>query len=252
MLNIVIIEDERFAIDHLVTTLHEVSEEINILAQLSSIKESIDYFSRPSFANLILSDVQLGDGQSFEIFRKVSCSIPIIFTTGYDKFIQEAFDNNGIDYLHKPVDKQILSKALAKYRVFETHFLNHVSLNNLLSQPQTHKKKRFIAYRGKENISLLLEDIVLFYTENKIVYLIDKQGKKYLSDKPLTDLNTELDETVFFRANRQYILNINYIKGYKTFEKVKSEIDLTMPDLNRSIIISQETAPLFREWMHNA
>ena len=106
--------------------------------------------------------------------------------------------------------------------------------------------------KGTENISLKLEDVVLFYTENKIVYVIDRSGKKYLADKNLSLLEQELDNSVYFRANRQYIININYVRGFKSFEKVKLQVDLTMPDLNHSIIVSQEMAPVFREWMLNA
>ena len=103
-----------------------------------------------------------------------------------------------------------------------------------------------------ENISLRMEDIVIFYTENKIVYVIDRSGKKYLCDKNLAELEQSLDENIFFRANRQYIININFIKGFKSYEKVKLQVDLTLPELNHCIIVSQETAPLFREWMYNA
>jgi DNA-binding LytR/AlgR family response regulator len=103
-----------------------------------------------------------------------------------------------------------------------------------------------------ENIAMRLEDIVLFYTENKIVYVIDKNGKKYMTDKNLSDLEDELDDVIFFRANRQYIVNLNYVKGFKAYEKVKLLVDLIIPELNHCIIISQETAPAFRKWMYEA
>ena len=103
-----------------------------------------------------------------------------------------------------------------------------------------------------ENISLRLEDIILFFTENKIVYVVDKWSKKYLVDRNLGELEEDLDDNIFFRANRQYIININYIKGFKSYEKVKLQVDLIIPELNYCIIISQETAPAFRKWMHEA
>lgn len=103
-----------------------------------------------------------------------------------------------------------------------------------------------------ENISLPLCDIVLIYTENKMVYVIDRYNKKYIADKTLTELEDTLDKTEFFRANRQYILNISFIRGFKPFERVKLLVDLTIPDINHHIVISQETAPQFKEWMHNA
>ena len=91
-----------------------------------------------------------------------------------------------------------------------------------------------------ENISLRLDDVVLFYTENKIVYVVDRWGKKYIADKNLGEMENELDENVFFRANRQYIININFIRGFKAYEKVKLIVDLTLPDLNHCVIVSQE------------
>jgi DNA-binding LytR/AlgR family response regulator len=103
--------------------------------------------------------------------------------------------------------------------------------------------------KGLENISLLLEDVVLFFTENKIVYVIDKTGRKYLIDKNLSDLEVELDNKTFFRVNRQYIININYIRSFKAYERVKLQIELTVTDLNYFIVVSQETAPLFRKWI---
>jgi DNA-binding LytR/AlgR family response regulator len=109
-----------------------------------------------------------------------------------------------------------------------------------------------IVKKGLESISLRLEDIVLFFTENKIVYVVDQWGKKYLIDRNLGELEEDLDNNIFFRANRQYIVNINYIKGFKPYEKVKLQIDLVPAELNYSIIISQETAPAFRKWMYEA
>ena len=101
-----------------------------------------------------------------------------------------------------------------------------------------------------ENIPLPLQDIVIIYTENKLVYVIDKDGKKYIADKHLSELEYELDSTLFFRVNRQYIINIGFVKSYRTYEKVKLQIDLTMPELHHHIIISQEMAPCFRKWVN--
>ncbi len=252
MLNTVIIEDEKSARQNLINALLSIDANINIIAQLSSVKESIDYFSRSPQADLIFCDVQLEDGLSFEIFSKIEIRTPVIFITGYDQFVMNAFEYNGIDYLLKPVSEDELQKAIIKYRKLEKHFSNQPSLNNLVQYVSSRKKTRLIVKKGMENISLRLEDIVLFFTENKIVYVVDQWGKKYLVDRNLGELEEDLDNTIFFRANRQYIVNINYIKGFKPYEKVKLQVDLVLPDLNYSIIISQETAPAFRKWMHEA
>ncbi len=253
MLNIIIIEDERPALNNLINTLSQVPEKVNIQTTLSSVKEGIEYLSGSPQADLILSDVQLTDGLSFEIFRHTNNFIPVIFITGYDEFMLTAFEHNGIDYLLKPVDAKDLSKALQKYKMLQQHFSTPASpIDNLLKYVTQKKKTRLVVRKGLENIALKLEDIVLFYTENKIVYAIDRDGKKYMADKNLGDLEPELDESFFFRANRQYILNMNYIKAFKAYEKVKLIVDLTLPELNHCIIISQETAPAFRKWMHDA
>ncbi|HEV8283979.1 MAG TPA: LytTR family DNA-binding domain-containing protein [Chitinophagaceae bacterium] len=251
MLNTVIIEDERSARQSLVHSLMNIDTGVNVIAQLSSVKESIEFFSTAPQADLIFCDVQLEDGLSFEIFTKVEIKIPVIFITGYDQFVMNAFEYNGIDYLLKPVSEDELQKAINKYRKLEKHFSNQ-PLDNLVQYVSTRKKTRLIVKKGLENISLRLEDIVLFFTENKIVYVVDKWGKKYIVDKNLGELEEELDNAIFFRANRQYIVNINYIKGFKSYEKVKLLVDLIIPELNYCIIISQETAPAFRKWMHEA
>ncbi|MEP6584679.1 MAG: LytTR family DNA-binding domain-containing protein, partial [Ginsengibacter sp.] len=255
MLNAIIIEDEKPAMEVLVKMLGEISPVVNIIARLNSVKESIEYLTTHKNADIIFSDVQLNDGLSFEIFKQTGVQTPVIFTTGYDKFMMMAFENNGIDYLLKPINKNDLTKALLKYRNLQTHF-SHSEINapveNLLKFISNRKKTRLLVKKGTENIALKLEDITLFYTENKVVYVLDRFSKKYISDKTLTELEEELDESTFFRANRQYIININFIKGFKPYEKVKLSVDLNIPEINHSITISQETAPAFRKWMFDA
>ncbi len=255
MLNTIIIEDEKPAMEVLVKMLSETSADVHIIARLNSVKESIEFITAHPGADLIFSDVQLSDGLSFEIFKQTGVQIPVIFTTGYDKFMMLAFENNGIDYLLKPISKSDLDKALLKYKKLQTHFLNSDSntpLDNLVKFINSRKRTRLLVKKGIGNIALKLDDIILFYTENKLVYVIDRFSKKYISDKTLAELEEELDENTFFRANRQYIININYIRGFKPFEKVKLAVDLNVPEINHYITISQETAPAFRKWMNES
>ncbi|MEP7251717.1 MAG: LytTR family DNA-binding domain-containing protein [Ginsengibacter sp.] len=251
MLNAIIIEDEKPAMEVLVKMLEESSADVNVMARLNTVKESIEYITSHAESDLIFSDVQLSDGLSFEIFRQTGVQTPVIFTTGYDKFMLMAFENNGIDYLLKPIHKGDLDKALLKYRKLQTHF-SHVAispLDNLFKFINNRKKTRVLVKRGIENIALKLDDIILFYTENKVVYVLDRFSKKYIADKTLSELEEELDDQTFFRANRQYIINVNFIRGFKPCDKVKLSVDLNVPEINHSITISQETAPAFRKWM---
>ena len=252
MLNAIIIEDEKPGAEVLVKTLSQVAE-VNIKATLNSVKESIEYITSHPEADIIFSEVQLCDGLSFAIFDQTGFQIPVIYITGYDHYTMMAFENNGIDYLLKPVRKEDLLKAIMKYKMLEKHFsAANKKMDNLLTHFSSKKKARMLVRKGLENISLRLDEIAFFYTEHKIVYVTDNTGKKYLADKNLTDLEQELDDTMFFRANRQYIVNINYVKGFKAYEKVKLLVELTIPESNHCIIISQETAPAFRKWMYEA
>lgn len=253
-MNAVIIEDEKFAQEKLSNTLKLVVPDLQIKAILSTVRDSIEYLRRNILIDIIFCDVQLSDGLSFKIFSEINIKIPVIFITGYDKFVLSAFENNGIDYLLKPVNKEDLTKSILKYKNLEKHFVLHnQSLYNLINTVDVKKKTRLLVKKGIENISVKLEDVAMFYTENKLVYVIDKNGQKFIVDKQLNELELELDNSVFFRANRQYVINLAFIKSYKPYEKVKLLVDLHLHErVNHFIVISQNTAPEFRKWISEA
>ena len=253
MLNAIIIEDERPAMELLIQALSEIDSSIQVDALLSSVKEAREYLATEPKADIIFSDVQLADGYSFEIFKNRASRIPVIFITGYNEYMMNAFSCNGIDYLLKPVSKPDIQHALQKYRMLEQHFAGHNDkLDNLIRHMETRKKSRLIVRKGLEFLALKLEDVALLYTENKLVYVIDKWGKKYIGEKNLAEMEMELDDSLFFRANRQFIININFIKGFKPFEKVKLIIEMNLPEQKHEIVVSQENAPQFRQWMYEA
>jgi len=245
MIKTVIIEDERLIADELKRMILSVSEEIEFVGTFSTVKDSVEYLTTHEGPDLIFSDIQLPDGISFDIFNQASIKSPVIFVTAYDEFIVNAFEHNAIDYLLKPVDDTDLRKALKRYKELEKHFNHHSFINTFRQRVRS----RLVVKKGIENIALKIENIVLVYTEDKLVFVIDNEGKKYRVDKKLAELEMELDPSVFFRANRQYIINIGFIKSYKSFEKVKLQIELKMTQLNHHIVVSQETAPCFRKWI---
>lgn len=252
MMRAIIIEDEVPALENLLYTFKQVNLSIEVVTVLPTVKEAIAYFeTHAGNADIIFSDVQLTDGLSFRIFGAVPIKTPVVFITGYDQFMLEAFEHNGIDYLLKPIDAAELEKALVKYQMLQKHFSasNEQAMAKLLQSYSPRRRSRLLVKKGFETVPLPLEDIVLFYLDKRIVYVVDKSSNKYIIDKTLTELSAELDEITFFRANRQYIVNIDYIKSYRLYERVKLQVNLTLPDIKHFIVVSQDMAPLFKQWM---
>lgn len=253
MTKAIIIEDETPSAHALAHTLYEISADIQVEAMLGTVAETVTYLSENPPADIIFSDVHLPDGHSFEIFKALEITTPVIFTTAYNEFMLSAFEHNGIDYLLKPVDKQDLINALHKYENLKNHFNTKApSLHQFAKHYEQRKKNRLVVRKGTTHISLRLEDVILFYTEHKIVFAVDTRGNKYMVDKTLYELEAMLDAALFFRANRQYIININFIHAFKTFDKVKTLLELSVPELQHTIIISQENAAEFKKWIYNA
>jgi len=246
MIKTILIEDERLIAEEFKHILQNASVGTELLGTFGSVRESIEYLSANEMPDLIFSDVQLPDGLSFDIFSRLKIKSPVVFITGYDNFMLNAFEHNGIDYLLKPIDENDLEKALLKYKNLEKHFSSYHPFVDSFKQ---RTRSRLIARKGTESIALKTEDIVLIYTEDKLVFAIDKEGKKYILEKRLAELEPELDNHFFFRANRQYIINVAFIKSYKTYERVKFRVDLAMTGLPHQIVISQEMAPVFRKWI---
>lgn len=248
-MKILIIEDEKPAIGRLSKLLNEYDSGINILANLTGINDSINWFAKNKQPDLILLDVQLSDGLSFEIFSKVKITCPVIFTTAYDEYILDAFNYNGIDYLLKPIKKEKLFSALDRYKNLKEHFTqDYFSILNKFTQTGRTYKERVTVKSGAEFLSVGVDEAAYFVSEYKLTFLITRAGKKYSYDKNLAQLEDELDPKRFFRVNRNYIISINSIKSFKPFSKGKLVVDI-YPSTKEKIFISQEKAAKFKEWL---
>jgi DNA-binding LytR/AlgR family response regulator len=248
-MNVLIIEDEKPAFENLVEELLQTEENIQTISTCSSVGESIKWLNNNQQPDLILMDIQLSDGLSFNIFKSCHVTCPIIFTTAYDKYLTQAFDYNSIDYLLKPIGQHKLRTAIRKYKNLQTHFVNnHSALFDYINNHEK-KKSRIIVKKGLEFQTIRLEDVGYFFTDHKLVFLVDKENKKYLADKNnLSDLEEDLDTKYFYRANRKYIINANYIKRFKPLERSKISVELTLA-VNEEIIVSQENAASFKKWI---
>jgi two-component system LytT family response regulator len=195
-------------------------------------------------------DIQLSDGLSFNIFNSLNISCPVIFITAYDKYLTEAFEYNSIDYLLKPIVPAKLKAAIRKYKKLQTHFVsNYSALTEHFQRSQDKKISRIVVKRGLEFQTVRLEDVAYFFTEHKLVFLVDKENRKYLADRSnLSDLEEELDPKLFHRVNRKYIINANYIRRFKPLDRSKINVELLM-NVNEEIIVSQENASSFKKWI---
>jgi len=249
-MKVVIIEDEKPAAEKLQKSLQKIDESIEILAVLGSVKESLQWIRAHEQPELFLMDIALTDGLSFKIFEQVKINCPVIFTTAYDEYWQEGFEHNSIDYLLKPVKQEKLEAAIKKYESLKQYFANN--FKNLLSWQQqsngTGYKKRFLVKRGIDYISIKTEEIAYFYATHKLVCLVDNNGQKYILDQSLSDIEKQLDPSIFYRVNRKYIIQMNAIKRIKSSPKSKLLLEV-YPSVSDEISISPENAAAFKDWM---
>ncbi len=242
---VIIIEDELPARAKLVSMLQEIDPAIRVVAQLGSVKDSLEWLHKNREPDLAFVDIQLSDDHSFDIFRKHPVKFPVIFTTAYDKYMLESFEFNSIDYLLKPITEEKLKRSLEKMKTLQQHFFQENIIK--LIQQQTPTKGRLVARKGTEFIALNAEEIAYFFTDHKIVFVRDFQGRQMIVDKNLGELETELDKNIFFRLNRKFIAHQKAIDRFKP-ESGKIQIYLK-PEMKEEVFVSKETAPEFRKWI---
>ena len=246
-----IIEDEEPAAERLKKLVMQTDPGITIADVIVSIRSAVNYLQK-NRPDLIFLDIHLADGESFEIFRQVNITSPIIFTTAYDEFALQAFKLNSLDYLLKPVKQEELAAALKKFRQFypgqkETP-VDYVKLAEIISKEKTDYKKRLLIRYGDLFKTVEIKDAAYFYSENKITYVCTKQNASYSLDNTLDELEKILEPKTFFRINRQFIVNVDSID--KMVAVSKSRVKLTLkPPSGHETIVSTERSPEFKKWL---
>lgn len=253
-MNIVIIEDEAVVAEDLEMNIRKLIDEPINIAQLRSVKEGISYFKKNDAPDLIFSDIQLGDGLSFEIFVSQSISVPVIFCTAYDEYALDAFKANGIDYILKPFTLQTLDSSLQKYRQLKKVFsTDQTPQFDALMQMLVGKNSQTVAsvlvYHQDKIIPVKLDDIAMFYLANEITHLLTFSGKIYYPNKNLDELE-RLSGNFFFRANRQHLVCRKAITDVSSFFSRKLSLNLNFPFAEK-IIVSKGKAPQFLSWLAN-
>ncbi|WP_010518891.1 LytR/AlgR family response regulator transcription factor [Croceivirga radicis] len=250
-MNVIIIEDEKPAARRLSRMLSELA--VNVTKMLHSVEESIAWFSTNEHPDLIFLDIQLSDGLSFEIFDKLEVKSAIIFTTAYDEYALQAFKLNSIDYLLKPIDDEDLEKAVKKYQDFapkkDQISIDFNDIKKLLVNPLEREfKKRFTAKVGQHLKIINADEVECFFSENKGTYAATTDGRNYLLDTTLENLENEISPKQFFRVSRKFYVNIDHIKDIISYTNSRLQIKMNSFK-EQEIIVSRERVKDFKLWL---
>jgi two-component system LytT family response regulator len=252
-MRILILEDEPLIADNLERMVLKLHSDWQIIGKIPSLREAETFINQGHPIDMILADIQLSDGVSFRILEKLVEPIPIIFTTAYDEFALRAFRLHSIDYLLKPVEEADLLNALNKFQLIKAKF-NNAHFNEdfkvVLSETQkkNERKKRFLVFSGKSIVPILSSEIA-YFIKQEIIFLIDISGKQYVTEyRSLDEIQELTDEKVFFRANRQYLVNIDVIERFETDYLGKLHLNLNIQE-SIDITVSKDKAAEFKRWI---
>ncbi|HSG67207.1 MAG TPA: LytTR family DNA-binding domain-containing protein [Bacteroidales bacterium] len=254
-MKIVIVEDEPYARQELLRLLKNTGRDFELLKTTDSVEESIEWFSSNSHPDLVFLDIQLADGKSFDIFREVSLRSAVIFTTAYDDYAIKAFELNSIDYLLKPIKQEALNASLEKFDRMRKDISAGASewsdeqLKKILSLvPGKQYKSRFISRLGEQIKSIGIEEIAYFKAEDKLTFIIDRNGRRYIVDHTLEELESMLDPEKFFRLNRTYYSAYRSITKVSKYFNNRLLIDLEPRD-DEKVLVSRARVKDFMDWL---
>src|SRR5690554_5480730 len=250
-MNVLIIEDEKPSARYLQRMLEK--QEVHVNEMLHSVGEAVAWFQNNPHPDLIFLDIQLSDGLSFEIFDTVEVRSSIIFTTAFDEYALQAFKLNSIDYLLKPIDEEELVAAIKKYKTLKPAMqnvqFNFEDIKKLLLNPvEREYKKRFTTKIGQHIKMIAVDEIECFYSENKGTYAHTVDGRDYLLETTLENLERELSPHTFFRISRKYFININSIKDIISYTNSRLQLKLNSYR-KQDVIVARERVRDFKLWL---
>ncbi|MFN8344699.1 MAG: LytTR family DNA-binding domain-containing protein [Spirosomataceae bacterium] len=247
-MNIVIIEDETAAANQLKFLLAQLAVPYRAIAVIETVTDAIKWFTANESPDLIFSDVQLADGLSFEIYEQIQIKVPIIFTTAFDEYAIRAFKLNSVDYLLKPIDAESLRFAVEKFN--SQQLLNREALNELIRRhaftPKAYRKSFLVRFRDKL-LPVKITEFAYFFIDTGLVYGQLHDGRKFVIDFKLEDLETQLNPEEFTRANRQSILSRECVAEISSYANSRILIR-TQPNAPFEIIVSKEKVTTFKRW----
>ncbi|MBL7925502.1 MAG: response regulator transcription factor [Bacteroidia bacterium] len=246
-----IVEDEKPNANRLKKMVEQLDNTYQVVDMVDSVSGAVEWFNQNTHPEIVLMDIRLADGLSFDIFSRVKVGSAVIFTTAYDEYALQAFKVNGVDYLLKPIEAEELETAIAKVK--QTHI--SATANPYLDELMSYIKQKDVTYRSrflfpyKDGYKTInVSEIDLIYSEDKNTHLILQNGTMQMAGQTLEELEEQLDPAVFFRANRQYIININSIESIHNHFNGKLKV-VVRKQTQHEILVSKEKAPLFKQWL---
>lgn len=260
-MKILIVEDEELAVKKITKTLAEVDNSAEIVGVTDSIKATINWLEDNPSPDLILMDIELSDGQSFEIFGRVEMKSPVIFTTSYDEYALKAFKVNSIDYLLKPIQKEDLQSALKKYHQLKEQYkdgnggaisstMNMDMLVKELRQKLQSKeyRKRFLVKHAQKLVSIEIEEIAYFFSDGRLNFFKTYDNRKFVVDYTMDELEEMLDPDKFFRISRSFYISVESVDQIHEYFGNRLLLYLK-PAVEKEAIVSREKVTEFKKWM---
>jgi DNA-binding LytR/AlgR family response regulator len=251
-MKILLIEDEMLVAESLVRQVKQVEPGVEITGPLSTVKESLAWLAANPLPDLILSDIQLADGISFDIFSTAKVNCPVIFTTAYNEYAVRAFKVNSIDYLLKPIDKKELAAAFDKFHLLQSKFSDNIYLQEMKElfanfNKSKQYKERFAVHVGR-SVTLIPVDQIAMFVKEELIYLVNNQGNRCITDfRSLDEVEELVNPKYFYRVNRQHLVHLSFIESYRSDDTGK--ITLKLKGIKTTdLIVSKEKAADFRRW----
>lgn len=254
-MNIIIIEDEFRAAKSLQNIISELKPESKITGVYDSIETSIEALSNDSKPDLIFMDIHLADGLSFEIFKQVEITCPVIFCTAFDQYMLDAFKSKGVDYVLKPFSREDIAEALRKVDELKKFFQKNElpdleALLQKITQPQVPSKSSFLVFKNQKYTTISTENIAYFFIHNEITHLMTFDKQQFQLTQTLGQIAEQVSQKQFFRVNRQYIVNFNAIKEMEHYFQRKILVKLII-ETPEQLLINKEKSHSFFTWLED-
>jgi two-component system, LytTR family, response regulator LytT len=252
-MKILIVEDEELAVKKLQKTLQSVDATAQVVGIADSIKGAVNWLQDNPAPDLILMDIELSDGQSFEIFNLTDVKSPVIFTTSYDEYALKAFKVNSVDYLLKPIQKEELQAALSKFQKLKVAGNADINIDSLVKelqqklQPKEYRK-RFLVKLGQKLVSVEVEEIAYFYSDGRLNFFKTSDNKKFVVDYTMDELEDMLDPEKYFRVSRSFYVSVNSIDKIDDYFGNRLILQLK-PAVEKEALVSREKVTDFKKWM---